>query len=189
VWLVAKKRPSWIPINNFKISPGHAFIGIVAKGSKDNKFKPIKTFGFWPDTNLTTDNADDKNNLQKLLNGESISDRGYAVRKSRISDSRANWIMNTSYTEAGCSNYKVVGGVNTECNCMDYATRLWHVLTARQEDFRMRPAPNFNLITGIGGSIISGVIYDYWPDSLAESMNKHTQKTGTEFVDTGNRWN
>jgi hypothetical protein len=191
VWLVARKRPNIIPIDNYNPAPGHAFIGLVARSNITGAWKPIKTYSFWPTSNLTTNNSADFSNLQNLLQGQPISDRGHAVRKSRISNSRASWIMSGAYNLAGCSSYIAVGGGalgnSTNCNCADYSTRLWHVLTSQQEDFRISAFPqslNSNTL-----AVVNGIAYDYWPDALADAMNQRTQSSRTQFLDNGNRWN
>jgi hypothetical protein len=73
--------------------------------------------------------------VKDLLNGKSISQAGFAVRKARVGENRALWI-DQNRGIAGCSNYSIAGGGGSNCNCVDYATRSWYVFTANWEDFR-----------------------------------------------------
>lgn len=167
VWLVARKpENSFIPKKN---DAGHAWIAIVRKDT--DGWKTDTTFGFW-DTNepLIVNKDNDFNDTEKIIRGESISKRGFAVRKAKISVNRANWIKNGAYREAGCSTYRVATGTGDRCNCADYATREWHFLSAYQEDFRVR-----------------AFTVDLTLDSLVDKINKKNADSG-DFLDNGNVW-
>jgi hypothetical protein len=201
VWIVARRRPNGIPFDDGRFAPGHAFIGIIARSSINGAYKPIRTYSFWPENNktrpyqeansdLTINYPTDFNNLNSIINGQSISDRGFAVRKSKISNNRANWIMNGAYREAGCIRY-FVGGVGTYCHCMDYSTRFWHFITAGREDFRIRAVNKevFNpLVLQNWDPRYSHISYHYWPDALTDAIQKKTNQTGSNFVDGNNVW-
>ncbi|WP_375494388.1 RICIN domain-containing protein [uncultured Nostoc sp.] len=184
VWIVARKpQNSMIPLPN---DAGHSWIAVVrrdythvttfrnGRAEKETDifdkggWQTDTTYGFWPGSNLTQNK--EREDTDKILRGESISSRGYAVRKERISTNRANWIKGGAFREAGCNTYQAVGGTGTSCNCADYATRLWHVLSAKQEDFRIR-AVTINLTL----------------DYLVDNINKQNQRGG-DFIDGGKTW-
>jgi hypothetical protein len=114
------------------------------------------------------------NKTQKLLRGELISSKGQAVRKSRISENRASWIMNGAYREAGCREYVGGFGFAYGCNCLDYSTRFWHFITAGWEDFRI----------GIG----NGRPLKATPDQVVEMINNHNNTTRGDMLDGGRVW-
>jgi hypothetical protein len=183
VWIVARRWKYPIPST---VNIGHAFIGIVRKdtvitmqmkgmiltevGRKVEPWVADTTFGMWPDGNLVRDQGEDKANLKTLVAGGSISDRGWAVRKSRISSNRANWIKSSAYREAGCTTYTGFTGVGTNCNCIDYAARLWHVLSGQRDDFR----PRANSV--------------WTPDEVTNLIEEKNKQTGSDFLDNGRLW-
>jgi hypothetical protein len=189
VWIVARKpENSWIPR---RTDAGHAWIAIVRQdytqvpkfinGKLENQnvfdkggWKVDTTYAFWEGKNLTIGDDNNKNDdfkdTNKIINGESISPRGFAVRKAKISTNRANWIKNGAFREAGCSTYKFGGGTGVECNCADYATREWYFLTSQWEDFRIR-----------------FFTWELTLDNLVDSINKQNQKSG-DFLDGGRVW-
>lgn len=192
VWLVARRRDeqrSIVSPNGLNV--GHAFIAVIKQPytlvktfppnsntpSKEEKvydrggWQRVHTYGMWPNvTNPKVDDGTDTDNMNKLLKGQPISKRGHAVRKSRISESRAKWIIDGAYNSAGCKYYVPAMGFQDGCNCLDYATRLWHVLSAKWEDFRIQAH------TG------------YLPDELVDKIERKNRETGTEFLDRGKVW-
>jgi hypothetical protein len=188
VWLVARK-PNEGPIPKPSDS-GHSWIALVkrdyttTKTFKDgvlqtqeenpkNDWNVDTTYGFWDrkENPLVIDEAgNDRSDTEKLIRGESISKRGFAVRKARISKSRVDWIKGGAYREAGCDNYFFGAGVNGTCNCADYSTREWHVLTSKWEDFRIR-----------------ALTWQLTLDSLVDSINEKNQKDGG-YLDGGKTW-
>jgi hypothetical protein len=163
-WIVARKIGNgtafWNPLNYSDV--GHAFTALVRKDREHVKryrngalvieFDRDKTayyrwhsYGYWPEglkvdvCGANSQGSSDCDNVNKLLAGQSISDGGFAVRKSKISESRANWI-HSQLNFAGCSRYPnstiglAIGG--DICNCVDYATRSWYNFSANWEDFR-----------------------------------------------------
>jgi hypothetical protein len=197
VWIVARKpENSFFPLPN---DAGHAWIALVRRDythvqtfrdgilqKEEDVFdrggwQTDTTYGFWPESqggpsvksnpcNGKTGSCQDFDQTNKIIRGESISKRGFAVRKSRISTSRANWIKSGAYREAGCSNYWAFGGTGTSCNCADYATREWHVLSSKWDDFRIR-----------------AVTWQLTLDYLVDAINKKNRETG-DFLDGGKTW-
>ncbi len=166
VLIIARKPENLaIPLKN---DAGHAWITIIKK--ERDGWKTDTTYGFWPGSNLSVNNSTDVDYTNRYLRGESLSRRGFAVRKARISPNRANWIKNGAYREAGCARYQAIGSTGTSCNCADYATRLWHVLSAKQEDFRVR-AVTVNLAL----------------DSVVNAINNKNRRNG-DFLDGGRTW-
>jgi hypothetical protein len=110
VWIVARKRSVYNPLlSAVNKDVGHAFIAVIRKDQENVKIYTngaltqntnrdkgswyrMATYGFW-DYNggglMVNDNSD-TNNLTTIFQGGSLSPRGHAVRKSRISTSRAN---------------------------------------------------------------------------------------------------
>ena len=181
VWIVARKP------EDLQNATGHAWIALVRQdytrvqkfinGKLENQnvfdrggWQADTTYSFWPWSNLTVNNSSDFSQTNKIIKGESISKRGFAVRKAKISNVRANWIKNGAFREAGCSNYFAAGGVSGLCNCADYTTRQWYVLTAQREDFRIR-AVTWNLTL----------------DYLVDQINKKNRESG-DFLDGGRVW-
>lgn len=150
---------------------GHAWIAIV-RNDGNGQWQTDATYGFWPESRNepSVNQGTDFDHTNRYLRGQPLSRRGQAVRKAKIGPNRANWIKNGAYREAGCASYQAFGGTGTSCNCADYATRLWWVLTARREDFRIR-AITLNLTL----------------DSLVDQINRQNSATG-EFLDSGRTW-
>jgi hypothetical protein len=191
VWIVARKpENSWIPS---RTDAGHAWIALVRQDyhrvqtfrngilqTDVNVFdrggwKVDTTYAFWEGKNLTVldkskKENDDFNHTEKIINGKSISPRGFAVRKAKISTNRANWIKNGAFREAGCSTYKAWGGTGVQCNCADYATRQWWFLTSQWEDFRIR-----------------AFTWELTLDNLVDAINKKNRESG-DFLDGGRVW-
>lgn len=101
VWIVARKpENSRIPLPN---DAGHAWIAVVRQDytqvktfrngilQKDENvfdrggWQADTTYSFWPSSNLTINNPSDSGQTTKIIKGESISKRGFAVRKAKIS--------------------------------------------------------------------------------------------------------
>ena len=191
VWIVARKpENSWIPS---RTDAGHAWIALVRQDYHQVKtfrngilqtdvnvfdrggWKVDTTYAFWEGKNLTVldksnKKDDDFDHTNKIINGQSISPRGFAVRKAKISTNRANWIKNGAFREAGCSTYKFGGGTGVECNCADYATREWYFLTSQWEDFRIR-----------------AFTWELTLDNLVDAINKKNRESG-DFLDGGRVW-
>jgi len=204
VWIVARKpENSWIPS---RTDAGHAWIALVRQeytqvqkiinGKLENQnvfnkggWKVDTTYAFWEGKNMTIGDDNKQNSdfkdTYKIINGESISPRGFAVRKAKISTNRANWIKNGAFREAGCSRYVAVGGWGEDCNCADYATREWWFLTSQWEDFRIRAVTRHTLLIPMGGIFTAA-----WPltlDNLVDSINKQNRERG-DFLDGGRVW-
>jgi len=203
VWIVARKpENSRIPLPN---DAGHAWIAVVRQDytqvktfrngilQKDENvfdrggWQADTTYSFWPSSNLTINNPSDSGQTTKIIKGESISKRGFAVRKAKISNDRANWIKNGAFREAGCNTYWAVGGIRGGCNCADYSTRQWHVLTAQREDFRIRAVTGatLNLLTP-APNIWAGTS-ELTLDNLVDAINKKNRESG-DFLDSGRVW-
>ena len=148
----------------------------------------VRTYSFWPEdqagkyqeagTDLTVDFKTDFDHLQDLISGVSISDRGHTIRKMRLSVNEAEWLMKEGYHRAGCKDYwGAAGGLlsSDDCNCMDYSTRLWYSLTGNREDFRIRVNDGRWWIPG------GPLFYGYWPDALAETLEKKNKQYGDFF--------
>jgi hypothetical protein len=164
VWIVAKKPNGRL---NFINDSGHAFIALVKNLGQG--WEVESTYGFWSTGNFQTSNPSEISDVKSILRGQPISIKGQAVRKSRIGVNRFNWIKDNPNL-SGCSKYVLVGGIGSECNCMDYATRMWHVLSSERDDFRIR--------------FISIDITLY---QLVDAINAKNRDTG-DFIDGGNIW-
>jgi Ricin-type beta-trefoil lectin domain len=160
---------------------------------QEDKWKVWHTYGYWPGGvlqngnglfagSLLVDNGcssgekqTECQDVRDILAGVSISNRGQAVRKARISESRAYWIDNNrNFT--GCTAYWAAGTVTNKngiksCNCVTLAASQWYEITARRDNF-----PQNNL-------------GNYAPDSLVDEINRQNQSTGNQFIDNGNTWN
>jgi hypothetical protein len=152
-----------------------------------------ETYAFWSDTNLSINKGRDKNDkdwgdTNKIIRGESISPRGFAVRKAKISTNRANWIKNGAFREAGCSTYQLVGGTGEKCNCADYATRQWWFLTSKWDDFRIRAITPETLYLLTPVPNISAGTWQLRLDNLVNEINKKNWETGGDFLDGGTVW-
>ncbi|MTJ15844.1 MULTISPECIES: RICIN domain-containing protein [unclassified Dolichospermum] len=185
LYIVARKRENQIPALN---DVGHAWIAIIrqdytlVKTFRNGVFqreqavfdkggwKADTTYGFWNSKpSLAINNSSDFSLTDKYLRGESLSPRGQAVRKLKISPSRADWIKRGGYNNAGCSSYVPIMGIQGGCNCLDYATRLWQNFTG--EDFRVR-----------------AVTTELTPDALVETINQFNRDS-SDFVKNGQMWN
>ncbi|MBC7472470.1 MAG: RICIN domain-containing protein [candidate division SR1 bacterium] len=154
----------------------------------DGNWNIHRTYGYWPkqgtvgagpgEIRINNDcNSNSRNtecqDVKDILRGISISNRGQAIRKSRISESRANWIDNNRNV-ASCSSYNVNGiwyGYNFPCNCVTYATLQWSYFTAKQDNW------------------IPATEYGSSPDAVMESINSKNRSTNNDFIDSGNTWN
>lgn len=169
VWLVARRRK-----NNTSIlfptdkDTGHAFVGLVGTNYHSGKVEAIRTFSYWPRTDLTINHRVDYRQLRMLLADKEISPRGHAIRKSRISVKRARWIINHQHLSTSCRHYRFIGG-STYCNCLDYSTKLWRTLTSGWEDYE------FNNL-------------ELTPDLLVSQMKRKTKQQKTRYVDNGEEW-
>jgi hypothetical protein len=159
-WVVAR-RPAGLWEIFTQTDVGHAFNALVRKNQKvvqtlnngvvvstsgvqdSGGWYRYHTYGFWPsglkvDVCSSGDGNDDCQNTVSILStGKLPSGADYAVRKSRISESRANYIhQNLNF--AGCSQYpkSVVAIGGSYCNCVDYASRSWYNFSSQWEDFR-----------------------------------------------------
>jgi hypothetical protein len=206
VWIVARKpeNSSFPSFSGEGIDAGHAWITLVRQDylrvqtfrngilqTDVNVFKDgwkvDTTYAFWKGKTLTI--GDDKNqnsdfkDTNKIIKGESISKRGFAVRKAKISTNRANWIKKGAFREAGCTTYKLVGGTDEECNCADYATREWWFLTSQWDDFRIRAFTGHTLLI-LRGDIYNGT-WQLRLDNLVNEINQKNRATGGDFLDGG----
>jgi Ricin-type beta-trefoil lectin domain len=160
----------------------------------DGNWDVHRTYGYWLGNGLgviqTTYGCGlrDKKNVQDadcydtkdILNGISISNRGQAVRKARISEARANWLINnpnfgnvTGYTLDG-----VWFGSGSPGNCVTYATLQWKNITANQDNW----VPT-NVYFSAGKRFVKSN-----PGDLVEYINSKNQSTGNQFIDNGNTW-
>jgi Ricin-type beta-trefoil lectin domain len=158
----------------------------------DGNWDVHRTYGYWPakgtiatgrgdlQTGKLNPNNDDCTpegnsecqDTKKILKGISISDRGQAVRKARISEARVNWLINNP--NFGNLNGYVVDGIWPGFgpgNCTTYATIQWKYITANQDNW------------------VSINIGKTNPDALVDSINSKNQSTGNQFIDNGNIWN
>jgi hypothetical protein len=192
-WIVSRKykKPSFSLSN-----AGHAFTAIIKKErrkvtkyiggvyagdfTQEGDWKVWHTYGYWPgglkvDNGCSTgDKETECQDVKDILSGISISDRGQAVRKARISESRANWI-DVNRNVVGCTNYFVVG-TNTDnknlysCNCVTHAAGQWNQITSGWDNFKQQG------------------LFDYAPDILVDQINNQNQVTGNQFLDGGKTW-
>ena len=188
-WIVARKINSnsgfWSPTSATEV--GHAFNTLVKRDRErvqvytggaltqdylreKGVWYRVATYSFWPGaTNVVVNNSSDVSNTDALLRNESISQAGYAIRRSKVSDNRANWIQSNA-NEAGCNYYPwhaLAVGPNV-CNCVDYATRSWYIFSSRWEDFR------------------PWAIDAKSPNALVDNLNSKNSDGG--FLDKGNTW-
>jgi hypothetical protein len=221
-WIVARARKyqnSVIEPESGRIRPevGHAWNALIKR--KITKYSDNSvTYDNWKADTIFESNPPSANNgyksLISLQTGDSINDtqaildgnnsnfpRGYAVRKSRVSEGRATYIKN-NINVAGCDGYvskwynaySVQYGGNT-CNCVDYATRSWKYYTAGWEDFRPKTAESA-LYYGVVGVLkpslsveqLDNSAFNLTPDALMKSLNFMTQRNGTEMLDNGKTW-
>jgi hypothetical protein len=208
VWIVARKpeNSSFPSFSGEGIDAGHAWIALVRQDyhrvqtfrngilqTDVNVFKDgwkvDTTYAFWKGKTLTIGDDNNQNSdfkdTNKIIKGESISKRGFAVRKAKISTNRANWIKNGAFREAGCTTYKLVGGTDEECNCADYATREWWFLTSQWDDFRIRAFTGHTLLI-LRGDIYNGT-WQLRLDNLVNEINQKNRETGN-FLDGGRVW-
>ena len=187
VWLVARKRENWFPYDG---SPGHAFIGVTGVSIITGQREAVRTYSFWPEnsdtyrnqepgTDLTIDFKTDFDHLKDVLAGRSISPRGYAIRKMRLSKSQTEWLVKSGFYKAGCKKYIGALGVGDLCNCMDYSTRLWHYLTGGQEDLRIRAFGESWWVPILGPAQVFN--HELWPDALVDAIEKMNQQDGDPF--------
>jgi hypothetical protein len=121
-----------------------------------------------PDTVKGTECAD----VKYILRGTAISDRGQAVRKVKVTESRAIWISQNPGA-AGCAQYLGAGGTGDKCNCQDYATRSWQYFLANRSEENFQSSGTYRLS----------------PDNIVDAINQRNQSSGSDFVDNGNVWN
>jgi hypothetical protein len=198
-WIVSRKTNNWgglwFPSNYQEV--GHSFNAIIRKNQKvtqtltngvvtatsqpkdDGGWNPWHTYGFWDSQPyLKIDNgcsngasSTECQDVKEILAGRSISQAGFAVRKVKVSESRAFWI-DQNRNAAGCSNYQIAGGGGSNCNCVDYAARSWHYFLAKRSSEDFRP-------WGVDAKTPSGLVNDIWSKNSS---------TGSDFVDNGNTW-
>lgn len=159
---------------------------------------PWHTYGYWPQAGTTVSGpgylrVDNDNNcssntrnnecqdVRDVLAGRSISAGGFAVRKVRISESRANWIDANKY-EPTCTYYRVEGdylypGLGIRgCNCATYASLQWYRFAAQRSNELFVPLPDPNNI------------FTSAPYYLTDRINRQNQNSGSDFIDNGNVW-
>jgi Ricin-type beta-trefoil lectin domain len=221
-WIVARKKADWSleSLRNGG-DYGHAFNAIVKKDrtyqqqfqngvaisgnnlvSQSNWYR-LHTYGYYNNVGGVSGVAvdvcqgglsgnDDCLNTNAILRDESISSFGWAVRKARISEARANYIDQNRNTK-NCQYYSLaLNGSNFDnnspgCNCVDYATRQWYTFTAQREDFMPKSGlvNSNNPFALIIGSAIA-TAFNQSPNILVDRLNS-TNNSGS-FFDNGNTW-
>ncbi|GMA17699.1 hypothetical protein E5F05_04620 (plasmid) [Deinococcus metallilatus] len=122
---------------------GHMWIAFIVDDRVDS------TYGFWGEGPFGFGGGgfrDDREvaDTQAFLRGNV---NGMIARFAHVNDTRFNWAKANIKSFSGCTSYKPVGGTGGQCNCIDFATRTWHVLTANWEDFRVGPTTNLSVST------------------------------------------
>ena len=161
----------------------------------DGNWDAYRTYGYWPagpamlgiagkvaDGKCTSDPNPNSEcqDTTKILNGVSISNRGQAVRKARISEARANWLINNP-NFGNVTGYTLDGiwlGSGSPGNCVTYATLQWKNITANQDNW----VPT-NVYFSAGKRFVKSN-----PGDLVEYINSKNQSTGNQFIDNGNTW-
>jgi hypothetical protein len=168
-------------LNSMPGSSGHAFNGLIRR--KITKFKDgtsnISNWEAWKTFGLYGHNQGGKYGLRfdyqielltinKILNGDTTINGKFEIRKSKVSFSRANWIIN-NYNVAGCdeNGYNVIG-VGDQCNCVIFASRSWDYFTAHQENFKPNEGVGFNF-------------YNRSPEDLANQMRYKRYDKNSQF--------
>jgi Ricin-type beta-trefoil lectin domain len=152
----------------------------------DGNWTAYRTYGYWLKFGVGAGSGELRNtdcksfaqmnecqDTNNILNGKSISDRGQAVRKARISENRANWLMNNS-NFGNVLGYSVDGvwdGFHVG-NCVTYATLQWKQITGNQDNW-----------------VPTNVFNNSNPGALVDFINSKNQSTGNQFIDRGNTWN
>jgi hypothetical protein len=154
----------------------------------DGNWDVYRTYGYWPgtfntvgklktgelkpDNDCTPEGNSECQDTKNILKGISISNRGQAVRKARISENRVNWLINNP-NFANLTFYSVDGvwdGTKFG-NCTTYATLQWKQITANQDNW------------------VPTNVFNNNPGSLVDSINSKNQSTRNQFIDNGNTWN
>jgi hypothetical protein len=152
---------------------GHAWNTIIKKTNKSfndgsiiqGNWEVLKTFAYNPgDKNPSIDTKYEIEYTKAILNGQPKGRT--SVRKSRISETRANWIINQPNV-AGCSYYSYPG-IGNSCSCISYSTRNWMVFSAGWEDFR------------------PSALFGRTPEELYGYLNDFNSKG--QFLDNGKVW-
>jgi hypothetical protein len=199
-WIVARKQEETLPWRYLVKDAGHAFTAIVRRNMRysdryvngaftgrvtepTSNWYVWHTYGFWPgglrvDVPCSTGSVITQEGYSDCANTNSIISynyipysQGWAVRKARVSESRANYI-HANLNFAGCSSYPALGLAATTtggCNCLDYATRSWYLFSANREDFR--PAQNWSPVS---------------PNTLVDLLNDAIVDGG--YLDNGRIW-
>jgi hypothetical protein len=162
-----------------KILGGHVFIALMKR--EEDSYEIRQTWGFWGNggsNGLEIGHERDKEIVSKIINNK-IDSNDFGIVISRVGNERADWIEYTAPESAGCDNdkYVAVGGIERECNCMDFATRSFHSFTALQEDFRIG-----HLVTQ--GGLLTG----YSPEGIIKAIHERNRREGSKYVDFGEIW-
>lgn len=169
VWLVANNSSKYSSSNkNF----GHAFIAFVTNES--GSWKAEHTYGFWQSAQgLAKDwEISDVNQILNYGYGQN-----FAVRKAHVSKQRYDWIHNNIagvHGFSGCTTYSAanIGPGGRKCNCVDFATRTWHEISAGWESFSRG-------IINQGAALPTGL--------FKEIRDKNARQSG-DFLDGGKLW-
>lgn len=150
---------------------GHAFIATVKNAGSG--WQVANTFAFWNANDskegpLKVKYDEDMKATEKIINGQSPSWTGYAVRKARISPERFEWLNKEAF-RTQCFAYPTSPSDPAKsiyyCYCTQYATRLWSTITSRWEKY-----------TSI------------FPEDLTAEIQATTKSQGTDFLDGGKEW-
>ncbi|MGL4758345.1 MAG: hypothetical protein ACRCXZ_03340 [Patescibacteria group bacterium] len=173
-WIVSSAQSTSSSLN----TTGHTFVALVSKETKiyDNGtsqsdgWKPWKTFGFWGreefGVGLKVNFEPEMKSIRSIV---SNGNQHYAVRKMKVSKTRAEWISsNPGY--AGCDSSKY-GLYGNQCVCSVFATRHWHYFTSQWDDFR------------------PDALFNRTPEDVAIKIRAKNNYQDSDFVDYGKTWN
>ncbi len=168
-------------LNSMPGTTGHVFntlikrkVSIYANGSKNySNWEVWKTYGVYGRSSqdkvgLRFNYIYELQTVNKILQGDPTANGVFEVRKSSISENRANWISN-NYNVAGCdeNGYNPSGSGN-QCNCVMYATRSWKYFTANQENFVPDDYLGYN-------------VYNRSPEGIAAQMRFKRADKNSQF--------
>ena len=138
----------WMLVDNkidiWKKYPGHSLNAIVTRSvskfsdgsSSSTQWNIYKTFSMNPNpgTYVNVD-TDTDHQLVKQYLSQHTSHANIAARKMNISERVAHDIESNYHSYAGCATYSIKNS-GSACSCIDYATRMWYVVTNNREDQR-----------------------------------------------------
>jgi hypothetical protein len=142
-WMVAKPVQNVnLPFDRSNGDVGHGWFSIIRTSQTSGPVNmswqySVSTTSAWPsfsNPNSWTDNSTDIDATKWLLGiNPSYTPFSSAVRKVKISATRANTLRQNYYGPTGCQLYGVSPVNSSWCTCIDQATRLWGSLTGENQ--------------------------------------------------------